>query len=96
MDCTVRDITTKGARLECSEAVALPDVFELFIPSKDEYFQARVEWRKGNGIGISWAPEHQSQSALETFQSGDPLGDRVAKLEHEVALLQKRLDALRS
>ncbi len=94
MDCTVRDFTGKGARLECSETVALPDVFELFIPSKDEYFRSRLAWRKGNLIGISWAPEQAAQAAPESAHLGNPIADRLAKLEHEVALLHKRLDAL--
>lgn len=94
MDCTVRDFTSKGARLECSETVALPDVFELYIPSKDEYFRARLAWRKANLIGISWAPEQAPQAAAENARSGDPIADRIAKLEQEVARLHERLDAL--
>lgn len=43
MDCIVRDVTDNGARLQVSESVALPDVFELYLPSKDEHFRARVE-----------------------------------------------------
>ena len=57
MDCIVREISEHGSRLEFSENVALPDVFELFLPSKDEYFQAHVAWRKGNSIGIALMPE---------------------------------------
>jgi len=40
MDCIVRDIGENGSRLEFSENVTLPDVFELYLPNKDEYFQA--------------------------------------------------------
>ncbi len=57
MDCIVRDIGEHGSRLEFSENVALPDVFELYLPNKDDYFQAHVIWRKGNNIGITWTPE---------------------------------------
>jgi len=42
MDCIVRDIGENGSRLEFSENVTLPDVFELYLPNKDEYFQAHV------------------------------------------------------
>ncbi len=38
MDCIIRDVTDKGARLEFSDSVALPDSFELYLPNKDEYF----------------------------------------------------------
>jgi hypothetical protein len=93
LDCTVRDFTSKGARLECSEAVAIPDVFELYVPNKDEYFRSRLAWRKGNLIGVAWAAE---QTAPETAAVSDPIAERIAKLEREVARLTKRLDALQS
>jgi hypothetical protein len=93
-DCIVRELAANGGRLEVSETVALPDAFELYLPSKDEYFRAKVEWRRGNNIGISWAPE---QVAAQAAEQGDPqhvVMDRLAKLEREVASLRKRLDSL--
>src|ERR1700733_14647071 len=77
MDCIVRDLTEGGSRLEVSETVALPDVFELYLPNKDEYFHARVEWRKANSLGISWASE----------QAGAPGGEHgIHKLRSGIAL----------
>lgn len=35
MDCIVRDINDRGARLEASENVVLPGAFELHLPNKD-------------------------------------------------------------
>jgi len=95
MDCIVRDTTENGARLEFSENVTLPSVFELYLPNKDEYFQAHVAWRKGNNIGIAWRAEYSPNSRNEDGRTEFPLADRVSKLEHDVALLQKRLDTLR-
>lgn len=96
MDCIIRDVTEKGARLEFSENVTLPEVFELYVPNKDEYFQAHVEWRKANNIGITWRLEDLPSARTEEPRVQSPLADRVAKLEHDVAVLQKRLDALQS
>ena len=48
MDCIVRDVTEKGARLQVSESVVLPDTFELYLPNKDEHFRAQAQWRKGD------------------------------------------------
>ncbi|MDR3419876.1 MAG: PilZ domain-containing protein [Xanthobacteraceae bacterium] len=93
MDCIVRDITANGGRLECSENVTLPELFELYIPHKDEYFRARIEWRKGNNLGVSWTPE-QSERQRPAHEGADPIADRLARIEHDVALLKKRLDAL--
>lgn len=94
LDCIVRDITDEGARLQCSENVSLPDAFDLYLPNKDEYFQAHVSWRRGDNLGITWrhdtAPTPHGDSRAE-FASAV----RVTKLEHDVAELQRRLDALK-
>jgi hypothetical protein len=95
MDCIVRDVTSNGGRLEVSESVALPDSFELYFPNKDEHFRAQVEWRKGNNLGVSWSPEPPSkQSTEDGGRSEHSIADRLAKLEHDVAVLQRRLNTL--
>jgi len=95
MDCIVRDISPSGGRLEVPESVPLPDAFELHMLNRDEYFSAHVKWRKGNHIGVNWSPEAAVRHAPRHEGAADhPIADRLAKLEHDVALLQKRLDAL--
>jgi hypothetical protein len=94
MDCMVRDATAHGGRLEVSDSVALPNAFEIYLPNKDEYFHAKVEWRRGGSIGISWSPEQFSGQRPEHAGPEHAIGDRLAKLEQEVARLHKRLDAL--
>jgi hypothetical protein len=95
MDCVVRDVTEKGARLQVSESVALPDAFEIYLPKKDEHFCAQAQWRKGDQLGVSWTPDsafrHKSESSVHAEQA---LADRVARLEREVVALQRRLDSL--
>ena len=96
MDCIVRDVTEKGARLQVSESVALPDTFEIYLPNKDEHFRAQVQWRKGDQLGVSWTPEAASRQKSESGGHGDhSLADRVARLEEEVAALQRSFDNLR-
>jgi hypothetical protein len=93
MDCIVRDVNDGGARLEASESVPLPDAFELYLPTKDESFHARVEWRRGNNLGVSWV----AQRAPNPKPDGDAersVADRLAKLEHDVAVLQRLFDTL--
>jgi len=96
MDCIIREFSNIGARLAFSEPAALPDAFEVHVPSRNEYFQARAIWHKGNEIGIAWATADGSRSPQESCQSADPLSDRVTRLEHDVAMLRRRLDALQS
>lgn len=94
MDCIVRDATADGGRLEVSDSVTLPNAFEIYLPNRDEYFHAKVEWRRGGSIGISWSSEQFPKQKQEHVVSEHAITDRLAKLEHQVAVLQKRLDAL--
>jgi hypothetical protein len=94
MDCIVRDVTDRGARLEASESVLLPDAFELYLPNKDEHFFARVEWRKGNHLGVSWSTDQATRYRSEPAASEQSIADRVAKLERDLAVLQQRFDSL--
>ncbi len=95
VDCIVRDMTERGARLQVPESVAVPDAFEIYLPNKDEQFRAQVQWRKGDQIGVSWMPENAfRQKADGGGQNERALMDRVARLEQDVAALQRRLDNL--
>ncbi len=94
MDCIVRDATANGGRLEVSDGVALPNAFEIYLPNKDEYFHAKIEWRRGGSIGISWSPDQFPKQKLEHADPEQAIADRLAKLEHQVVVLQQRLDAL--
>ena len=94
MDCIVRDVTDAGARLEASESVALPDAFELYLPNKDEHFYARLEWRKGSHLGVSWTADPAVRHKPEAGQSEQSIAERVAKLERDIAVLQRRLESL--
>ena len=95
LDCIVRDVSEKGARLQVPESVALPDAFELYLPNKDEHFRAQAQWRKGDQLGVSWTPEAAFRPKTEGGAQGErSLADRVARLEQEVAALQRRFDNL--
>jgi hypothetical protein len=93
-DCIVRELAENGSRLEVSETVTLPDTFELYLPNKDEYFYAKVEWRRGNNVGTSWARDQLAGQTGEQGDSQQAMAERLAKLEREVASLRKRLDLL--
>ncbi len=95
MDCMVRDATSSGCRIEVSDSVAIPNAFEIYLQNKDEYFQAQVEWRRGGSIGISWSPEQFLGQKAAPAGADHAIAERLAKLEHEVARLHKRLDALK-
>jgi hypothetical protein len=56
--CTVKDISTGGARIALKPQMDLPESFELFIAAHDlQVRRARVCWRKGGFAGIAFSPE---------------------------------------
>jgi hypothetical protein len=96
VDCLIRDYSETGARLKFSESIAVPEAMELHIPNKEEIHRARVEWRSGNEMGVSFGEEVRSPSiAPDAAQSGD-LAARVHTLEGEVAALKRLVNELRA
>ena len=83
MDCTVRNLSSRGAKLALTQAVALPDQFELVIPQKGETFRARMQWRRDDEVGILFV---RATGAAD-------LVARVRELEAEVASLREQLAA---
>ena len=92
VDCLVRDVSETGAKLVFGEAVAIPDVVELYLSNKDEVRRAKVQWRKGHEMGVDF---NDLADAGSTAASGD-LDRRVLKLERECASLKRMVSELRA
>jgi hypothetical protein len=95
IDCLIRDYSEHGARLKFSEAANIPEAIELYIPNKEETHRARVEWRSGNEMGVSFGVELHSPSVAPEAAQGD-LPTRVQRLEAEVAALRRIVNDLRA
>jgi hypothetical protein len=95
IDCLVRDYSETGARLKLSETITVPEVMELYIPNREEIHRARVEWRSGNEMGVSFGDEMRAPSIAPDAAQGD-LAARVQKLEGEVAALRRAVNELRT
>jgi hypothetical protein len=95
IDCLVRDYSETGARLKLSETITVPEVMELYIPNREEIHRARVEWRSGNEMGVSFGDEVRAPSIAPDAAQGD-LAARVVKLEGEVAALRRAVNELRT
>jgi len=91
-DCLIRDITPEGARLVFSSSVSTPDVIELYIPQKEQTLSARVMWRHGEEIGLSFA---QAAAAPDQPAEAGDLAQRVARLEAEIATLKRVVKKLK-
>src|SRR4051794_29867570 len=90
LDCLIRDISSTGARLEVSNAVLLPDAFDLYVAQKDATMRARITWRRDGEIGVEF--EHAAAAPTPA----PDLPSRVQRLEAEVGLQQMLMAQLRA
>ena len=88
-DCTIRDISSTGAKLAFSSAVETPSVIDLYLPNKKETHSAKVMWRRGDEMGVAF-------EAAGTPASSSDLSQRLQKLEGVLDELGRVLVELRS
>jgi len=102
MDCLVRDLSSSGARLVCSESTTLPEVFDLYIPQKERTYRATLRWRRADGIGITFA-EEAAKLAPAPGAAPEPAAEdasvavllrRISELEAENAALRRMLTGM--
>jgi hypothetical protein len=93
-DCTVRDINETGARLTFPTAVAIPEEIELHIPQRKECYHAKVRWQRGREVGVQIgnADSTTVESPSIAPAAGVSVEERLRRLEHEVAILRRRLE----
>ena len=95
VDCLVRDISEQGAKLVFADSVAIPDLVELYLPGKDEVHPVRLQWRKGDEIGVGFGALKKTDDP-EADGSPTYLLGRVLKLENECVVLKKKIAELRA
>ncbi len=54
IDCTMRDLSAGGARLRLNGPTGLPDQFDILMSCTGDKFPARLVWRRGNEVGVSF------------------------------------------
>jgi hypothetical protein len=94
IECTIRDLTEYGARLQFAAAVTLPDAVEIEIAAREQTLKAQVRWRKDNEVGVS-LDEAYAQGGPELIGTGE-ISQRVAALEREMTKLHKLVMDLRA
>ena len=91
MSCLVRDLSDEGARIIFSQSVTIPDDVSLHIPQRDKTFTAKVQWRRGDEIGLALI----DAEAVARSSQESALIQRVAQLEAEIAALKRTIKQLR-
>ena len=52
VDCTVRDLTLRGARIRLAGQVQIPDTFYLLLTGENITLPAEVRWRRELEFGL--------------------------------------------
>ena len=60
IDCILRNLSDGGARLEFSDAIALPETFDLLIVSTQMLVPARRIWERAAHVGIQFTGPERS------------------------------------
>jgi hypothetical protein len=53
-ECTVKDLSAGGARLQFGDALGVPQHFDLLIESDHMRKPCTVRWRRDNLLGVSF------------------------------------------
>jgi PilZ domain-containing protein len=56
IDCTIRNLSERGAALEVSSPVGIPERFMLVVEADQRHLPSRVIWRKETRIGVHFEP----------------------------------------
>ncbi len=60
--CKIKDLSATGARIQVQDNAKLPETFHLVIfEVKFRVSVARLQWRKGNLVGVSFASDKPAQ-----------------------------------
>ena len=89
VECTVRDLSSHGARLMVDPGVTLPSKMRLDVPARKIAEDVEVRWRHGDVVGVSF------DRAARDETTPDEANRRLRDLEEENAKLRKQVRELR-
>jgi PilZ domain len=55
IDCTVRNLSARGAKLIVGTQVGIPETFELAFPADGSSRSCKVIWRKDSELAVEFA-----------------------------------------
>ena len=94
-ECTIRDISEGGARIQIPGSITIPDHFELIIPQKGTTERAKTIWRHGNEIGVIFV-NHKNEPIKHPASSSTEIDYRIEELERESARMRVQIAQMRA
>ena len=80
IDCTIKNISAYGAKIDLTDAMSIPDFFHLEVPQKGRTYRARLSWRDQTAIGVEFIEDEPV--------TRDGVDKKVERLERENRLLR--------
>ena len=94
-ECTIKNISLHGAKIDIAHSMSVPSEFDLEVPQRGRTYRAKMMWRAADSVGVEFleqgAAAGMSQTAQATIQR---LEVENRKLRTCVAQLTKRLEDL--
>lgn len=92
IDCTIKNISAHGAKIDVDHAMSVPSEFDLEVPQRSRTYRARMMWRAADSVGVEFiehgASPDNAQSAIQRLEAEN------RKLRASVAQLTRRLEEL--
>ena len=93
IDCTVKNISAHGAKIEIAHSLSVPAEFDLLVPQRGRTYRSRMAWRAADSIGVEFietdtATSANAQAAIQQLEAEN------RKLRAGIAQLTKRLEDL--
>ena len=93
IDCTIKNFSRHGAKIELSNTTSIPDAFDLEVPQKGRTFRAHLSWRTETAAGVEFV-DKVPVSREATRDTIERLETENARLRASVAQLTRRLEDL--
>ena len=92
IDCTIKNISTSGAKIDLGNSASVPAEFDLEVPQRGRTYRARIVWRDASALGVTFVEDTAARQPVET--NLERLKTENRQLKAVVATLTKRLEDL--
>jgi PilZ domain len=72
IDCCVRDVSRRGAKLRLATQSAPPHDFQLLLKDTGEVHRARLRWRRGIEVGVEFLDDRRVFGRRTSVPSPNP------------------------
>jgi len=97
IDCTIRNISDGGAKLQISGGITLPGQFDLVIPQRNLSRRVRLCWRTDEFCGVAFVDNGDDLSHADDVEATEveaALRLKISHLEVTIAQMQRRIEEL--